>query len=338
VPYGYLRFLGRCAADSGFTGAAVADAIQSKHQLGIFKKMLYRYVVVPKVRKKLLEKRAEDAYQDAMPDYGPGRAGLALLGLPLNIPADLTHPKGGYDFMPLWNARAHAGMPVHWDGFSSVRGDAFFTASASMGAVFGMLDRTALDRLQKWLDAAQAPAYPFSVNAALADRGKSVFSRECADCHAFGGGRTGKPIPISELGTDSARWSSWPQAAASALGVWGKHEGYPGGLASFRKTVGYQSVPLDGIWARSPYLHNGSVPTLADLLLKPSLRPKVFYRGNELLDTAKVGFLSTAPDNAGRAYFRYDVEAFGNGNQGHEFGTALPDSEKTALVEYMKSL
>ena len=89
------------------------------------------------------------------------------------------------------------------------------------------------------------------------------------------------------------------------------------------------------IRARSPYLHNGSVPTLADLLERPVDRPTVWWRGNEELDLARVGYQSRveAPD-----LFRYDTAASGNSNAGHDYGTTLPPAEKAALVEYMKTL
>ena len=46
---------------------------------------------------------------------------------------------------------------------------------------------------------------------------------------------------------------------------------------------GYADHPLDGVWARAPYLHNGSVPTLRDLMDAPAERPDTFYRGHDIL-------------------------------------------------------
>ena len=71
-------------------------------------------------------------------------------------------------------------------------------------------------------------------------------------------------IPLAEIGTDPHRLRMWTADAATAYNAYG--EGYSWKFANFRKTAGYTSVPLDGIWLTSPYLHNGSVPTLADLL------------------------------------------------------------------------
>jgi cytochrome c peroxidase len=94
---------------------------------------------------------------------------------------------------------------------------------------------------------------------------------------------------------------------------------------------------LDGIWLRGPYLHNGSVPTLRDLLKPVAERPKVFYRGYDVYDPENVGFVSQGPE-AQRIGTRYDVGERASGNQGHEYGVKLSAAEKDALIEYLKSL
>ncbi len=109
----------------------------------------------------------------------------------------------------------------------------------------------------------------------------------------------------------------------------------------YRKTDGYANSPLDGIWLRAPYLHNGSVPTLRALLEPAARRPESFYRGNDLYDLVDVGFVSTvAADEQGRSYFFFETAIQGNGNQGHEgpaYGTELAPADKEALLEYLKT-
>jgi cytochrome c peroxidase len=109
----------------------------------------------------------------------------------------------------------------------------------------------------------------------------------------------------------------------------------------YRKTYGYANMPLDGVWLRAPYLHNGSVPTLRDLLEPGKNRPVKFYRGNDLYDPKNVGFVSTeSQDKSGKAYFLFDTTIPGNGNKGHEgraYGTELRSEEKEALLEYLKT-
>ena len=103
------------------------------------------------------------------------------------------------------------------------------------------------------------------------------------------------------------------------------------------KNQGYCSPPLDGIWMRAPYLHNGSVPTLLDLLQPVERRTKVFYAGYDVYDPINVGFV-TQGAQAERHGWKHDVNVRGEGNQGHNYGTGLNDPEKIALVEYLKTL
>lgn len=97
----------------------------------------------------------------------------------------------------------------------------------------------------------------------------------------------------------------------------------------------YRARPLDGIWATAPYLHNGSVPTLADLLRPPAQRPARFRVGSHELDVVNVGFSS---DLAGDGDTVFDTTVDGNRNAGHLYGTTLPDADKAALIAYLKTL
>jgi hypothetical protein len=99
-------------------------------------------------------------------------------------------------------------------------------------------------------------------------------------------------------------------------------------------------MPLDGIWLRAPYLHNGSVPTLRALFEPAADRPPVFYRGNDVYDQKNVGFVSEDATRGELKFFRYDVSLPGNSNAGHEgryYGTTLAPADKDALVEYLKT-
>ena len=96
----------------------------------------------------------------------------------------------------------------------------------------------------------------------------------------------------------------------------------------------YKARPLDGIWATAPYLHNGSVPSLWQLLQKPEDRVKQFYVGSREFDPVNVGY-STEPFDGG---YKFDTTLPGDSNAGHAWGTQLSDDEKWALIEYMKTL
>ncbi len=107
-------------------------------------------------------------------------------------------------------------------------------------------------------------------------------------------------------------------------------------------TVGYNAVPLSGIWATPPYLHNGSVPSLYALLSPVSERPSVFGVGARLYDPVNVGYF---PDASAEAY-PFDTHTEGNHNTGHEFndgqgagiiGPKLSEEERRDLLEYLKT-
>lgn len=105
-------------------------------------------------------------------------------------------------------------------------------------------------------------------------------------------------------------------------------------------TLAYKARPLTGAWATGPFLHNGSVPTLYDLLLPPDQRPKTFALGSRELDPVKLGFVTTpGPDNP--FVFRVnDAQGRpipGNDNGGHDYGASKMDErQRRALVEYLK--
>ncbi len=105
----------------------------------------------------------------------------------------------------------------------------------------------------------------------------------------------------------------------------------------------WKAAPRDGIWATGPFLHNGSVPNLYEMLIPASQRSKKFYVGREF-DPVKVGI-----DTGGKSgTFVFDTALIGNSNAGHSFekgprgngviGPLLTDRERWALVEYLKSI
>jgi hypothetical protein len=116
----------------------------------------------------------------------------------------------------------------------------------------------------------------------------------------------------------------------------------PGGLLERSAAApikgSYESRVLHGIWATAPYLHNGSVPTLAELLKPAAERVKKFKIG-PAYDVVNVGLA------AEQTQFNFELETTdcsdlnsGNSRCGHEFGTQLGPDEKRALLEYLKTL
>ncbi|WP_020570371.1 di-heme-cytochrome C peroxidase [Neolewinella persica] len=99
----------------------------------------------------------------------------------------------------------------------------------------------------------------------------------------------------------------------------------------------YKARPLNGIWATAPYLHNGSVPNLWELLKKPEDRVTEFWVGSQDFDPKNVGFITNEGKNLFKVKHQGEVMP-GNSNGGHVYGTGRTDEEKWALVEYLKTL
>ena len=96
----------------------------------------------------------------------------------------------------------------------------------------------------------------------------------------------------------------------------------------------YKARPLNGIAFTAPYLHNGSVASIYELLLPPAERLVKFYVGSKQFDPVELGFSTEQGPNT----VLLDTTAVGNGNSGHEFGTDLSHNDRMALIEYIKTL
>lgn len=103
----------------------------------------------------------------------------------------------------------------------------------------------------------------------------------------------------------------------------------------------YKARPLNGIWATAPYLHNGSVPTLHDLLLPQAKRPASFGYLDGAFDSVKVGLIDRTGQSGASVLKVYDQDGnpvIGNWNGGHEYGTTLNRSDRLDLIEFLKGL
>lgn len=118
--------------------------------------------------------------------------------------------------------------------------------------------------------------------------------------------------------------------------------GFYFGTEDLTAETGYFNNPIPGAWLRAPYLHNASVPTMAQLIhLDP--RPDQFCRGNAPYDPAKMGYVAPTGDCPPDIAFSYDVTAQGNSNRGHDYPWAYDDPARDPeqlrqLLAYLKTL
>jgi len=351
---GFFNFISACTLDQRFTADNVIGRVQEAGgRLGFFDRLLYRAQLVPRTQAATLVQRNRVGVLlgDQAMQWGAGRVDTfnPYKALQFNwrlqdLPRDQLFAAS--DYPSLWNQRPREGMELHWDGNNDSLDERNLSASLGAGVTPVTIDHPALARVKQWTLTLPPPEYPFTVDADLATRGETLYRAHCVRCHADARFRTagvvepgwqvGRVVPLADIGTDAGRWKSYTFLFAS-----NQYSLYPDStyrFTHFRKTAGYANHPLDGIWVRAPYLHNGSVPTLADLLEPAEARPKAFYRGYDVYDPVKVGFRTDVAEEGGRKYFRYDTTLPGNGNGGHLYGVKLPQADKKAIVEYMKRL
>ncbi len=201
--------------------------------------------------------------------------------------------------------------------------------------------------IRAYLRSLKPPRYPFPIDAYKASSRRLSPSRQiCARCHGTygtGGLYPNKIVPLDVIGTDPARAEGISdKLIAHYSSTWFGQEYPPAG-----EMIGYQAPPLDGVWATAPYLHNGSVPTLHDLL-KSSDRPSKYRRppstSFDHYDPVKVGWKAEivvdSPDpNASPREVKsvYDTSRWGLSNKGHTFGDKLSEEQRADVIEYLKT-
>lgn len=208
--------------------------------------------------------------------------------------------------------------------------------------------------IREYLMTLEPPKYPYAIDRDLAAKGEKVFLNHCARCHGtYGADGTypNKIIPLKEIGTDPTRYHGISEAFGRYYNkTWFAQEksGWLADESVARASAGYQAPPLDGIWATAPYFHNGSAPTVADVL-NSTARPKIFTRSYrtdaEAYDPVKLGWkvqvLERGADPKLPAIEQrkvFDTTLPGRGNGGHTFGDELSEEQRRAVIEYLKTL
>jgi hypothetical protein len=349
---GFQKFTYNCMADRRFTPSQIIPRIQAAGgHLDLVDRLLIYPLAVYLMRDGVFGLIGRLRFLFVQPDWGPGRvdtfnSAKALFNYPFEQ-APLEELVGYSDFPAIWNQAKKQGMQLHWDGNNDRVEERNLSAAYGTGATPKLIDHAAMSRIEAWIATATPPPFAkyFPINRQGAERGAALYRKHCAECHGasgsdFSGKYVGKVTPIAAVGTDRGRLDSYTRDLAVNQGMlYAADPQYR--FRHFRKTWGYANAPLDGIWLRAPYLHNGSVPTLWDLLQPTAKRPKAFYRGNDLYDPKKMGFVSNLASERASAgehpYFRYDTRQPGNGNAGHNYGITLSDTDKWALLEYLKT-
>jgi mono/diheme cytochrome c family protein len=281
--------------------------------------------------------------------------------MPMTAPVSIPHLFGFGSYTNL-----------HWDGNTTTGNDRNYAQAIALGANFDpktLVSSVRPHDLYKMEETARhlsAPTWPEAVLGRL-DSGKVARGRKvyvaagCAGCHTQPGWHSldvigtdpnrlnnyNTPLNVTGGGTATYATNLYTSAIAVKEKAYEMHNVPPaeqkkmdtwhaGVIPVWRSTdrLGYFIRPLRGVWATAPYLHNGSVPTLWDLLQPAAQRPRTFPMGHRELDPRKVGFI----DRPGAPVWTFDTATSGNHNTGHEFGVKLPDEDKWALIEYLKTL
>lgn len=361
---GFQWFFARGFKDPRFTPQRVIQEInraliQEEHRppLTRYEELVYTLIVqglqrspaLPAVLSPSLS--ADGSWMDRRTDHGPGRTDPfnALKLESLGIPDD--HSAAQVDFPPIWNQRSELRSWHHYDGNTRDPRARDLSSLLGAGGLSLSIPKARVQRIGEWLNGLRPAEYPFASPAPdSVARGLQSFRTHCARCHGLYDRAAGRITEVEnsrylkgdpEAGTDPERLKAFSLGAAAALNDFGDRRAlWP--KDAFRSTGAYLSGPLDGVWARAPYLHNGSVPSLAALLLPPDERPKSFYRGSTRYDTANLGWISSQPTEGNRPLFLYRTvdekgqPIPGNSNAGHPY--TVPPAERADLIEYLKTL
>jgi hypothetical protein len=304
--------------------------------------------------------------------------------LSANPETDLPSSQSITDFMVVWEQDKRK---VHWsadhkqlvDGGGQWNGNIpipmFRNLAAELTMGFGAETDVRVSAFAEiLLGDLPAPVYPFDVDMDKAKQGSVLYQRNCTACHKSHNGK------VYQIGTDSGRAHVVSDAIAenarkvfTAICSPNTEVDIPG-LGSIRPCAkfdevslvgkakfammnpaqhdGYNALPLGGVWAQAPYLHNGSVPTIYHLLT-PNERPLVFVKSRLNYDQKLLGFswMITAnkqdKKDEGYLYDTQAIQAFSNAGHDkdvmigqHRYKLDWSDDKEgaMAIIEYMKTL
>jgi hypothetical protein len=343
----FLRFL-RCAAnDKNFSFAGMWDEIKRNFEMGLDDWAIY-HALIPIVRTRIVEQvdgfawMDQDEFRPGMkrPDWGPGRddpMNLTKFFL-LNADRRKDQTTGNADFPAIWDLSTREGQSLNWGGETQDPLAVIMDSALGLGAPPGPHFEKQMRDIRAYLQRKKPPKYPAAPKPweASVVAGAEIYKDNCAGCHESGGKYFGKVVPIEDIGTDRERFDTWQQEDADGANKVAHEMGVE--RKGMVKDKGYVAGPLSGLWLRAPYLHNGAVANLRELLTRPEDRRTTFYRGCDLYDPVNMGFISDREEASCPSNFFFDTRLPGNGRLGHAYGTELTPEQKQQLIEYLKTL
>jgi mono/diheme cytochrome c family protein len=268
------------------------------------------------------------------------------------IPFPENFPRGQVKVPHLWGYGEKRKSGSFWDGEGNGELAGWGIAVELYAGQIPENVREYYDKVHKaedYLGEFLPPKYPFKIDRELSKKGQAIYQASCQGCHGkherdnFDHPIYDQPkhIPWTVVQTDRDRLNALTEELYQLI----EKNPLNDVIQSVRKkTPGYVAPKLWGIWARFPYLHNASVPTIYDLLMEPQLRPKTFSLKNagerERFDESKLGLTQVSTDQEIFKRRLFDVSREGHSNQGHYFESfkKLTHENRLELIEYLKTL
>ena len=216
----FFRFVADASLDDRVTAdSVIAKAEEMGDHVSIVQKLIYRFFLMQRLKLVTvsLQNRIGPLLNGPLPDWGRGRVDTfnpyKAVQFNWNLKL-LPHDEliGAADFPSLWNQQPREGMHLHWDGNNTSVDERNLSASLGAGVTPVTADHASLQRIHDWIWTLPPPKYPFAVDQSSVSRGKNIFAQQCAECHSFGGRKTGTVEAIASIDTDPYRLNSYTYA------------------------------------------------------------------------------------------------------------------------------
>jgi hypothetical protein len=204
-----LKFFQRVSTDSRFSADNLIAAIDSPEvggHLNFIDRLIYRFVVFPRIQKGLMELSRQFAFMQTQAqtggsvhyrpyyDWGPGRVDTfnPYKVIQFNFPMGAqytsdTELNGSADFPSIWEQHPRDGMHLHWDGNNTSVDERNLSAALGAGVTPVTVDIEAIERVRAWIWDLPAPPFPLpsAIDTTKVDRGRQLYAEYCAGCHGM---------------------------------------------------------------------------------------------------------------------------------------------------------